>query len=132
MSVTHSPFPRKRLGCPGKILLRQKWRIAASAFVLAGLDPAIHAFDACNEDVDTRDKPAQDDLARTASTVCLEARISPDSPARKRESRIPGFKFELIEIGVVDLVPAHRVVERARRKWDQPACCVNQDFYNIK
>jgi hypothetical protein len=36
--------------------------MAASAFVLAGLDPAIHAFDACNKDVDTRDKPAQDDF----------------------------------------------------------------------
>jgi hypothetical protein len=55
-------FPARAQGRPGKILRRQKWRIAASAFVLAGLDPAIHAFDAGNEDVDTRDKPAQDDF----------------------------------------------------------------------
>jgi hypothetical protein len=43
-------------------LRRQKWEIATSAFVLAGLDPAIHAFGACKEDVDTRDKPAQDNF----------------------------------------------------------------------
>jgi hypothetical protein len=30
--------------------------------VLAGLDPAIHAFPRRNEDVDARVKPAQDDV----------------------------------------------------------------------
>jgi len=30
---------------------------------LAGRDPAIHAFGRPKEDVDTRDKPAQDDYA---------------------------------------------------------------------
>jgi hypothetical protein len=61
---------------------------ATSAFVLAGLDPAIHAFDACNEDVDTRDKPAQDDFI-SSSIECehgmLEAGISPYSPALSRQ-----------------------------------------------
>jgi hypothetical protein len=37
--------------------------------VLAGLDPAIHAFGRPKEDVDTRDKPAQDDYAGTHETV---------------------------------------------------------------
>jgi hypothetical protein len=83
MSVVLFVIPAEAQGCPGKILRRQKWSIAASAFVLAGLDPwafsprtgsvGIHAFDACNEDVDTRDKPAQDDFlpcpARSANTV---------------------------------------------------------------
>jgi hypothetical protein len=65
-------IPAFAQGCPGKVLRRQKWRIAASAFVLAGLDPwafsprtgsvGIHSFDAGDEDVDTRDKPAQDDF----------------------------------------------------------------------
>jgi hypothetical protein len=58
--------------------------VGASVFVLAGLDPAIHGFDAHNEDVDTRDKPAQDDFTLSV-TECEqgmpEARISPDSPA---------------------------------------------------
>jgi hypothetical protein len=53
-------------------LREQKRRIAASPYVLAGLDPwafspwtgsvGIHVFDACIEDVDTRDKPAHDDF----------------------------------------------------------------------
>jgi hypothetical protein len=55
---------------------------------LAGLDPAIHAFDACNEDVDTRDKPAQDDFALSRAERehgMLEAGTSPDSLAPKEE-----------------------------------------------
>jgi hypothetical protein len=55
---------------------------------LAGLDPAIHGFDAHEEDVDTRDKPAQDDVTLSGTEYehgMAEARISPDSPALSRE-----------------------------------------------
>jgi hypothetical protein len=81
----------------GKFCAGKKWSIATSAFVLAGLDPwafsprtrsvGIHAFDACN-DVDTRDKPAQDDFTLSSTEYehgMLEAGTSPDSPAPKEE-----------------------------------------------
>jgi hypothetical protein len=92
-SAGYKPYPsflRKCRAVREKFCAGKKWRIATSAFVLAGLDPAIHAFDASDEDVDTRDKPAQDDFA-VSRTECKhgmpEAGTSPDSPARKQESR---------------------------------------------
>jgi hypothetical protein len=81
-------FPHSPRAVRGKFCAGKKWRIATSAFVLAGLDPAIHACDACNEDVGTRDKPAQDGFALSSTEfehAMLEAGASPDSPARSRE-----------------------------------------------
>jgi hypothetical protein len=55
---------------------------------LAGLDPAIHAFDTRCEDVDTRDKPAQDDFTLSRMKYehgMIAARFSPDSLAARGE-----------------------------------------------
>jgi hypothetical protein len=55
---------------------------------LAGLDPAIHAFDTRCEDVDTRDKPAQNDFTLSSMKCAhgmIEGGFSPDSPALSRE-----------------------------------------------
>jgi hypothetical protein len=58
--------------------------------VLAGLDPAIHAFGRPKEDVDTRDKPAQDDYTLFTAQLAhaLPEAGSPDSALR--ESGTPG------------------------------------------
>jgi hypothetical protein len=57
---------------------------------LAGLDPTIHAFNACNEDVDTRVKPAQDDFTLSKMDYehgTLEAGIFPGQPLLASRAR---------------------------------------------
>src|SRR5271163_1368448 len=44
MSTTCERIPVTPQGCPGKIFRSQKQRSRPGYFVLAGLDPAIHAF----------------------------------------------------------------------------------------
>ena len=48
--------------CPESIVWRRRGRSPPKIFVLAGLDPAIHALWRWKQDVDARIKSAQDDL----------------------------------------------------------------------
>jgi len=44
VSVLYIVIPAKAQGCPGKNLVATKGRNSPANFVLAGLDPAIHAL----------------------------------------------------------------------------------------
>jgi hypothetical protein len=55
---------------------------------LRGLDPRIHAFAPDGEGVDGRDEPGQDETKGANFLLYAAARFSPDTLARKRESRV--------------------------------------------
>src|SRR5205823_234213 len=56
------PSPREGQGCPGKEIRLQRSTAPLALIVLAGFVPAIHAFPARLQDVDTRHKAGQDDF----------------------------------------------------------------------
>src|SRR5271170_5176237 len=98
--MAYSSFPRKRRAVQGKSFDRKSkgtdqvilsWPDLIRGPSAHGLDPwASTPSRARNKDVDTRDKPAQDDsklFPASRIQVFLAAAFSPDSPARKRAPR---------------------------------------------
>src|SRR5271168_4432884 len=75
-------------GCPGKLLRRQSEKNRRPYFVLAGLDPAIHALGCSKQRRGCAGQAAQDDLRSfptSLTEVRLAGKLSPDSPALSQE-----------------------------------------------
>lgn len=91
-------IPAKAQGCPGNFGCTQSdfFESSAQLFLpVAGLIPAIHVFAVHSaerqEGVGGRAKPGQGGSNVVQTTVRTTEFVSPDSLARKRESRLQGF-----------------------------------------
>jgi hypothetical protein len=93
MSVVYPSCPRKRRAVRGKSCGRIAEQIDPRISSWPGLSRPSRPSSGRNKDVDARIKSAQDELrliSVSQKPVILADIISPDSPARKRESRAPG------------------------------------------